>query len=38
MNYNYPSVRLILPEERILPVIMYQIGLFAIKSINRGVI
>jgi len=30
----YPSVRLLLPEETILPAKMYQIGLFAMKSIN----
>ena len=31
LTYNYPSVRLILPEEAILPAKMYYIGLFAMK-------
>ena len=35
MNYTYPSERLMLPEETILPAKMYQIGLFAVKKINQ---
>ena len=35
ITYNYPSVRLLLFEETILPARMYQISLFAMKSINQ---
>jgi len=35
ITYNYPSVRPLLPEEMTLPAKMYQMGLFAMKSINK---
>ena len=35
MTYNYPSVRLILPETMTLAAKIFLLGLFAVKSINQ---